>query len=294
MSRRSRQAAFSLFSFQDIVTSVTAILILIVLILSLEMLDRTVATAASSSRATRTGLMQTIMGLQQLVLTLESHAPVEAGLRPLALKTASELEREMQIVGDQLARAADEASSAEAIERRAAARAQEMIGKVREKEAVVSRIDAALQAAAEADSEATRRASENERTRERLVKQRQQIDGQPRSGTELVFNAPPRSDKQPWLVEVAADGVATVRLGSNERRALGAANSPGAGVSAWVQSLRPGVDYALMLVRPSGVEDYEAMRELLQTQGIDLGIDFIGEDQAVRDGSGEKPSLGGR
>lgn len=292
MSRRNRQAAFSLFSFQDIVTSVTAILILIVLILSLEMIDRTAAAAAGSSGATRTGLVQAVMGLQELLLTLESHAPVKAGLTPLATKTAAEVEREMQVVADQLARAVGEASTAEAIERRAAARAQEMSEKLRQQEAVVGRIDATRQTAADADSEATRRALENERERERLVKKRQQIAGQPQAGTELVFNAPPQSDKQPWLVEVAADGVATVRLGSNEKRFLGAANSPTSGVAAWVQSLRPGADYALMLVRPSGVEDYDSVREFLQKHGIDFGIDFIGEDQAVRDGSGEKPSAG--
>jgi len=293
MSRRSRQAAFSLFSFQDIVTSVTAILILIVLILSLEMLDRTVAAAAANSGATRSGLIETVESLQELLLKLESHAPTRDSPAPLAAWTAAEMEREVRIVGDQATRAADEAAAAESIERRAAARAREAVGRLREREAEAGRIEEKRRAAAEADAEARSRALENDRERERIAKRRQEIDGQPRAQTELVFNAPARSEGQPWLVEVAADGVAVVRLGSNERRSLGAVGAPDAAVAAWVQSLRRGEDYALMLVRPSGVESYSDVREALEANGIALGIDFIGEDQAVRDGSGEKTAPGG-
>lgn len=288
MSRRNRQAAFSLFSFQDIVTSVTAILILVVLILSLELLERTQSAAAASSGVTRAGLVETIAGLEQLAAVLEATVPGEAGLAALAVKTASELERETRIVEAQAERAVAEASASKEVERRAAALAAVALAQLFARQGMVGRIEALQEQAADADAEARRRALENEKERDRLAKRQQEIVQQPKAGTQLVFNVPPQSAKQPWLVEVAADGVATVRLGSNERRALGAAKGVESAVGAWVRTLQPASDYALILVRPSGIDSYEDVRKLLEAQGIDIGIDFIGEDQAVRDGSGEK------
>ena len=42
-----------------------------------------------------------------------------------------------------------------------------------------------------------------------------------------------------------------------------------------------------VLVRPSGVDSVDDIREGLGNAGISVGIDFIGEDQVVRDGVGE-------
>lgn len=288
MSRRNRQAAFSLFSFQDIVTSVTAILILIVLILSLELLERTQAAAAVSSGVTRAGLVEIIAGLEHLAAELEATVPGEAGLAPLAAKTVSELERDARIVEAQAEQAVAEASASKTIECRAAGLAAEARGQLHARQAMVGRIDAIRKEAVDADAETRRWALENEKERDRLAKRQQELAQQPKAGTQLVFNVPPHSTKQPWLVEVAADGVATVRLGSNERRGLGAEKGAESAVGAWVRSLQPASDYALILVRPSGIESYQDVRKLLDGQKIDIGIDFIGEDQVVRDGSGEK------
>jgi hypothetical protein len=40
-------------------------------------------------------------------------------------------------------------------------------------------------------------------------------------------------------------------------------------------------------VRPSGVDAVDDIRAGLEEAGVPFGIDFIGEDQVVRDGVGE-------
>ncbi len=64
MSRRNRsRAAFSLFSFQDIITAVTAIVILLVLILTLELISRRQQVAAADPAIGREALDETIAAL---------------------------------------------------------------------------------------------------------------------------------------------------------------------------------------------------------------------------------------
>jgi hypothetical protein len=63
-------------------------------------------------------------------------------------------------------------------------------------------------------------------------------------------------------------------------------------VSGWLAELDPKSDHALILVRPSGVGGVDDIRERLSDQGIPFGIDFIGEDQVVRDGIAEAKAAG--
>lgn len=292
MSRRRRSAAaFSLFSFQDIITSVTAILILLVLILALELLTRRQQAAAASPSASRASLQAAAAALEALVGQLAAAVPPDDP-RPFVHRTRSELERDVRIVEDQARQAAAEAEAARAVEGQARAMAAAAIARLEEVREIKEDVDRMKEEAAQLDEEARKLAIDNEKQADLLAQKRQELVEQPTAGAELVFNAPENSDTRAWIVEVSSDGLTVVQLGTNQKRPLGAAIGPESAASVWLSELDPKSDHALILVRPSGVDGVDDIRERLSGKGISFGIDFIGEDQIVRDGMGEAQAGG--
>lgn len=286
MRRRSGATApLSLFSFQDIITSVTAILILIVLILTLEWVARQQQAAASTPELPSRDLRAAVAELEDLVTRLTARLPADAGLVPAV--AAAEVARDLRIVRDQVRRAVAATESARAIEGRAA----ELLARARNalavQEAACGDVEGLAETAVEVEREAEGLAQENRRQRTRLAEKERELAKRPAPGTELVFNAPPDGGRQPWLVEVSAAGCNVVRLGSNTRVDLGTETDAESRLGDWTRSLRPDRDYVLLLVRPSGVKGYAAARSLLAERGIGVGVDFVGEDQDVRDGLAE-------
>jgi hypothetical protein len=289
--RRGSAAAFSLFSFQDIITSVTAILILLVLILALELVTRRQQAAAASPAASRASLQAAAAALEVLVGQLAAAVPSDEP-RPLVRRTRSELERDIRIVEDQAKQAAADAEAARAVEGQGRAMAAAAIARLEEVRETKEDVDRMKEVAAQVDAEATKLSLDNEKEAERLTQKRQELVEKPSPGAELVFNAPENSGTQAWIVEVSSDGVTVVQLGTNQKRSLGGAVGPGSPVSGWLAELDPKSDHALILVRPSGVGGVDDIRERLSDQGIPFGIDFIGEDQVVRDGIAEAKAAG--
>lgn len=287
MSRRRRAgAAFSLFSFQDIITSVTAILILLVLILALELVAQRQNEAAADQDASRSALRQSAAALEGLVAQLTTLVPSDE-TRPLAERTQSELERDVRVVEDQARQAVAAAESALAVQERARALAAEAAAKLQGVQELRDEVDRTREEAALLDEEAAKLAIDNAKEAERIAQRRDELSEQPTPGAELVFNAPKDSNGQAWIVEISSDGLVVVKLGTNERRVLGAATGPGSAVDEWVAELDPDRDHALILVRPSGIQGSVDIRETLTEAGVSFGIDFIGEGQVVRDGMGE-------
>lgn len=292
MSRRNRsQVAFSLFAFQDIITAVTAIMILLVLILTLELITRKHEASAADPATSRAALAATIASLEKLVGLLVSAVPTNEP-RPLTRRTKAELERDVRIVSDQAARAAADAEAARAVEGRARALAAAAIARLENAEELREEVAAIQEQAARAEAEAKNLALENELETERLTKRREELVEKPSPGAELVFNAPQDFDRQAWIVEVSGGGLTVVKLGTNKRQELGGNVENGSKAAAWAAGLDPTSDHALVLVRPSGVDREDAVRALLGDEDIPFGVDFIGEDQVVRDGSGEAKDAG--
>jgi hypothetical protein len=284
--RRRAGAAFSLFSFQDIITSVTAILILMVLILALELLTRRQEAAAADPTVSRACLQQAAAALEALIVKLAAVMPPDDP-RPLARRTRSELERDVRIVEDQARQAAADAETARAVEGRARAMAAAAVARLETAREVREDVDRMMEEAARVAEEATSLALDNEKEAERLARKREELVEQPSPGAELVFNAPKDSDNQAWIVEVSSDGLTVVKLGTNQRRQLGAAFNAGSAVAAWLAELDPGRDHLLILVRPSGVDRVLDVRDVVDDAAVRYGVDLIGEDQVVRDGAGE-------
>ena len=141
--------------------------------------------------------------------------------------------------------------------------------------------------AASLDEEAAKLTRDNKQEADRLAQKREEIVQQPSAGAELVFNAPENSASQAWIVEVSSDGVTVVKLGTNQRRSLGFGTGRGSATAQWLSELEAGRDHALILVRPSGVNAVDDIRRSLTEAEISFGIDFLGEDQVVRDGIDE-------
>lgn len=284
MARRGRaKSPFSLFSFQDIITSVTAILILIVLILSLELVTRRSREAAASPAMTRARLEESIADLEKLAVRLEQ----KAAMPPAAARrrAVAEIERDIHITLDQIEVAKGDLETATRINDAAQSEARVAAARL---EAMRSGVEESERREAEAEDiagEAARVAAANERDRRYLEAERERLRDKPSPGTELVFNAPPEDGRQPWLLEVSVEGCAALALGTGMAQALGPDTGPGSPFSRWADSLRTAEHYVLLLVRPSGTKRFDAVRSALRDRDITIGIDFIGEAQAVHDGS---------
>jgi hypothetical protein len=287
MSRRRRStAAFSLFSFQDIIPSVTAILILLVLILSLELVTRRHEAAAVNPAVSRASLQAAAATLEALVQRLAAVVPPNEP-RPLVRRTPSELERDVRIVEDQARQAAADAETARAIEGRARALAAAALARLESAREVRDDVERMKEEAARVDDQASKLAIDNEKEADQLASKRDQLVHQPSPGAELVFNASEDAVTQAWIIEVSSEGLTVVRLGTNQRRSLGIGAGPGSAAAAWLAELNASRDHALILVRPSGVDRVDDIRAGLEEVGIPFGMDFIGEGQVVRDGMGE-------
>ena len=284
MGRRKPAAAFSLFSFQDIVTSVTAILILVMLLLSIELVTKKRNKAASDPDTTR----------RQLTANADALESLAAGLRQeVTARRSKRTTRNQDQATRELARARDEVKAT-----------RSRLDETKRTQVTVEKLqaDAEAVAATHAEDLATlaqlkQRADDdqgqadqieksNQAEKDRQVKRTKEIANTPRSGTELVYNPQADSDRRAWLVELSESGITAVLLGGNRIERLGTTTHTGSPAARWIEGLAPDGDYCLLLVRPSTSDSLEEeITQRLLDADISHGIDLIGEDQAVRDGS---------
>lgn len=287
MGRRKSSSAFSLFSFQDIITSVTAILILIMLLLAIELAQKRERKAATDPRVTRRGMEKVAEELEASVARLREDIAA-AQLTQASYRTREQLERDLQQATDRLDQARLQRDDAMQTLRTAERARLAADANLASREADREEVRKLATSVAENRPEADRLEQANAIERERQARRRQEIEDRPKSGTQLVFNRPADSSRRPWLVELSSEGVVGVMLGSNTREVFGPSAVAGGPLDAWIARLQPVGDYCLLLMRPSAepmlLDDVESK---LEKAGIQYGIDFIGEDQMVRDGSSE-------
>jgi hypothetical protein len=259
---------------------------LLVLILTLELITRRQHAAAADPGVGREALEETIAALEALVGRLSAAAP-DGAIRPLVARTREEVERDVRIVRDQGARATERAAATRIDEQRARELAAAEAARLTAAAATGTAAARLAGQAAEMERQAAELTRRNQELAERLAGKPDEADKNELPGAEIVFNAAGEFDRQAWLVELSAAGVAAVRLGTGWRQDLGRDPKPGAPLSRWLAGLDRRQDHALVLVRPSGIGDLEDVLGLLADAGIPFGIDLIGEDQVVRDGKGE-------
>lgn len=284
MGRRKPAAAFSLFSFQDIITSVTAILILVMLLLTIELVTRRRQQAATDPAASRRQIAATAGKLEAIVARLRDDVAARKAQRPTRSLDAAQAERErVQKEREAIQRRLDETHR---VREAASKHAAEMEAEAVERSGDIQSLENLEKQFASDSREAEMLDQANRLEQDRQDKRKREIADTPRSGTELVFNPPADSDRRAWLVELSGDGVAVVLLGGDRTERLGHDTAPGSGFGRWLSELTPDGDYCLLLVRPSTSDDMEEeVQHGLRDAGIRHGIDLIGEDQTVRDGS---------
>jgi hypothetical protein len=284
MGRRKPAAAFSLFSFQDIVTSVTAILILVMLLLSVELISRRRSEAAADPAATRRSMASTVERLESQAATLREDLAARRSRGPA--RTVAMAERQLARAREELEESRRHLSES-TITRQAAARLRA------EKEAVAAThaTDAEETARLEKERDDDKASADtleeaNEKEAKRQEDRRREIADGERAGTELVFSTPANSDRRAWLVELSRNGITALLLGSGRTESLGVDAGAGGRFAAWCRTLEPDGDYCLLLERPSAVKTLLAAAEQgLKERGIPFGIELVGDEQTVRDGT---------
>jgi len=289
--RRSNQPSISLFSFQDIVTSVTAILILIVLILSLELISRKYEAAAGDPAAAKESAAGAVAELETLVNRLAAEASRETdSVAGPALPSIPD--SELRTLRDQLERAATQVEDARRIHEKASNLAEESVTMLSREQLQSETVQEEEREAARLAEDAEMLTRENAAERTRLETQQREINGRPLPGPELVFRRPPGTARRSWLLETSDKGFAALQLGTGKSDSLGTDSGDASGLANWIATLEPAADYVLILARPSGIDPSGTAKQRLKAADIPHGIDFIGEDQGVHDGSIEEEPLG--
>lgn len=288
MSRRGRgrEAAISLFSFQDIITSVTAIMILLVLILSLELVTRVPGRQVSAEdRRTAADLRRSLDEVRQRVAAIR-HAAGDAREEALAIAgfDAEETRARTAAAGRQRDAGRSEIRSL-------ASRLSETRSLQREAERSLSRSQSrdTIPQAGEIEALEVRTVEIEAANREeerRQEEERRRLASQPRRSSRLVFNAAPEDGRSPVLLDVSQRGLVGLDPADGSLVRLGAFRfGPPGALGRWLAGLDQDSQYVVVLLRPSGVDSYDAVRDAVVEAGLGIGLELIGEaiEVAVND-----------
>lgn len=264
MARRRRSTpSISFFSFQDLITSVTGIMILLSLLLALSLTQRSpgrpTAHAAEAVDAVRESLAESrahVAALQGEVRQGEQELAELAGLSVSGLQRQTSEAR--QQASDLRTRTDRLNNQRQAAQTRAQARESELAGRETDR----------------------RRLERQQREAARLAAELAEM----KSGKRMFFEAPPDGAKFPWLVEVTGSAL-RLRLLGRERPPLqfegGTDADRRAQFRQWLRTLDSGSEYVLLLVKPSGLSQYQDLYDLIRSAGLDQGIDLVSEEQQV-------------
>lgn len=281
MSRRgrAREAAISLFSFQDIITSVTAIMILLVLILTLELITRTQQKGvAAADRQVARDLRQAVEDLERRADALEAElATLQSSARQSATFSEEETRRREQEAAARAARLAEEIALAETRLRQAASARRQAEAALVDVPAAAPDESAEHVAALDARAAEIEEANRRERDRQAQAKAKPGADD---GAPTLLFNRPAGETLRPRLVEVSGDGVAVLAGEGEELRQfrglLGAAE-----FDRWLASLDRSSEYVVVILRPSGIGRYDKVLKAVKAAGLGVGAEMVGESMPV-------------
>lgn len=285
MSRRSRSrdVAISLFSFQDIITSVTAIMILLVLILTLELITRAATKGvAAEDRRVAADLRRSLLEREQELLKVQQRAgDAQDSAREAAgysLKTITRrlaaAQRQEQTLHDEIERLEMQMTRADAARREAESRLTT---------AQAADHDSGHDRAQETELLARTMEEANERERVRQAAEAKTARAVGTGARTLLFNPPPDEGLEPLLVEVSEQGISTAATRAAPSRTFPWAllGGPSQAFGAWLADHDTSREYVVIILRPSGIDRYDAVRETVTAAGFALGTELIGEGMDV-------------
>lgn len=263
MGRRTAQAPFSLFSFQDIITSVTGIVVLMLLVMALELASRKLQAPAVQQSITRedtrAALSEAQTKIQELQRMLESSDWSE-----LASRTPTEFAIEQEVLTRQIPLLKSDLAAAK---RR------------------VAELERQEKAAHDQWNARGKDRQQLERMEAEIGAIEAKLKKVQKSGT-LVYRAGPRESRQPWIIECTAASISAAPLGpiSKPLQFVGSDSlSRIRQVEAWAKGLSRSEVYLVLMVKPGGAETATILEEKLRDLGLGVGLDLIGSDQAAID-----------
>ena len=252
-TRKGRSAPFSLFAFQDIITSVTGIMILITMMLALEVVVR----KASSPE------VQT----QQIVTQLSSAITQNEGeikrLQALIDESAEAVRYDSETLKSRLQ---DIQNASEELEK--------------QNQNLANALDSALAKKAELHEQSLEFSPEVAQQLAEQLKETQEEIQNLKESNRVIFNKPEGESKTPWLVEISGTEIQTAETG----RSMKPLSFPDAtGFETWAVTQNPGNVYFVLLIKPSGVLNYQILRESIAARGFDIGSDLLQSEQTALD-----------
>ena len=259
--RRTRNEAFSLFSFQDIITSVTGVVVLVMLLLAVELLQRNIITDTPVRQSSPDDSAERVRQLDTQIAQLRQ--ALEAG-QAFAAEIAALPATELAAKESQLQQ-----------------RVQALTEELHELRASVSRSQSehAVLSGANGGSMAERLATVQKNV-ERLREQLESL----KDSNRIVYNPNPNAQKAGWLVDLSPG---TIRVAEPAAKALphefpvGPGNAGIAQFLAWCKSRDKDSEYFVLLIRPQSVPLYWRVREELEKLGFGLGYDLLGREAVV-------------
>lgn len=262
MSRRSKGASspISLFSFQDLITSLSGILILLVLMMSVQIAVQAVTATPPRMedpeiQARLTALREDADALRKRLAELQARHDSQGTNDAVSIVRATvQAERKH----DALQGAIEKSNSA-------VAALEKSLGQIRAKEA-------------EARSQSAALTQEMEQLRAAQAEALEQ---------NKIFVIPEEGTTKTAVIVECSDAIA--RAGYIDRAVQPVLFAAGLGMSAefrkYLEGLSSTREYIVFMVKPSGVNVFQALRSIAMASGFDVGYDALEEDRSIALGS---------
>lgn len=107
-----------------------------------------------------------------------------------------------------------------------------------------------------------------------------------KSSNRVIYNPAQGTSKEAWLVEVAAQALQAAPMGRAARPVAFSVTSAGqvpATFLQWLDGRDKNSEYLVLMVKASGVDIFDKLKEELTRRGFDLGYDVIDESATVLD-----------
>ena len=264
-ARCTRNQAFSLFAFQDIITSVTGIIVLVMLLLSLELIQLEQLSATLSPSVSAEPLRDAIKKMDREIDSVNQDLKLgNAEVYEFATLPMDEALRQKRVLEADILRFVED------------------VQRIQQQHQESLLQNEVLKVALDASSDTQ---SDLESLQQRIEAFREQLEAL-KKNNRVIYNPNAKSDKRAWLVDLSLEGLQIAELGKvvpPVRFDQGGQARQIEALKNWAKTRNFRTEYFILLVRPKTIEIYKEVRSCLEDLQYDLGFDVIGDDAMVID-----------
>lgn len=253
--RRQKSSPVSLFAFQDIITATTGILILLALVLALSVITQgatavvEVVVADDAEMAFRDSLISEVESLQKMSAELATETASWSSATP------AELKKKVEVTQQSVKRLQSDLTK---------------------KGETLSALEEELEDVQSTQTIAQTK-SKLRKTQEQIAEASAAIQAL-KAGNRIVYNFR-KTDRTPWLVQIAGNKILASKVDSNDVKQFTSYQA----FNRFAKGIPEAERYIVMLVKPSGVSNFNSIKSYLNDKDYDLGTELIGEDQTTID-----------